>query len=131
MSVSNLKKQRLSGYMFAALAIVLAAGGILSVSSGHTGRGILSLVASVFLGYLSWRQLQPGQPEKTVTATERTGRAITLAASQAFWLLVSLMVLQSVFQFIPDDIITSVYVLTGLGTYGAYWAYFRWRKLPA
>lgn len=127
MALSQLQKQRMTGYLFVVLVIVLIGSSILAFTRGDTGQTAFHLPLIVFLGYLGWRQLQPGTSMKRVTADERTHQTIQQSSAQAFWILVTIMIIQMIFQILPDRFITSGYILIGMIALGSFWVYYRWR----
>lgn len=131
MALSQQQKQRMTGYLFVVLAIVLAGNSILAFTHGYAGQAVFSLPLTVFLGYLAWRQLQSRTSTKRVTADERTIQTVQQASAQAFWILLVIMMIQTSFQIIPEGFITSGYILIGMITLGLFWGYYRWRGLSA
>ncbi len=112
--------------MFAVLAVFMGGVSIIELAN-EDPTAIFTFLMVVFLGYLSWKQLQPGTTDPVPTADERTRKTVQLAGNQAFWALVLVMMLQSSFDFIPNDFVTSSYLLIGMAIYGVFWAYYRHR----
>lgn len=121
------QQQRWTGYLFAVLTIILIGSSIFAFSQGSVGQAAFHLPVIGFLGYLAWRQLQPGIARKKVTADERTRQIVQQATAQAFWILIIVMLFQNAFQFVPEGLVTSVYMLVGMGVLGLFWGYYRWR----
>lgn len=129
MTRNQQRTQRVKGYLFAVLALLMVGVSIVAFWQRSTLNGILPLVMVVFFGYLSWKQLQPDRDEPLPTADERTRQTIQSAGYQAFLVLMIVMVLQSMFHAIPAQFLTSGYLLLGAVIYGSFWAYYRWRGL--
>jgi hypothetical protein len=130
MELNPQQKQQLTGYLFVVLALFLLADSIFEIIRDQTSSAGITLLLAVFLGYLAVRQLQPGKQEKTMTADERTRRTVRYASSQAFWLLYLVTIAQTIFTFIPQDLLTSTYQITGMVALAVYWAYYRWQGVP-
>lgn len=126
MALNQQQKQRATGYMFAILAIVIGVVSIVAFVNEGLVSAIFPLILVAFLGFLSWRQLQPGTDESIPTADERTRQTVILAGNQALWILVIAMMVQLLFDFIPDNFVTSIYLLIGMAAFGVFWAYYRW-----
>lgn len=127
MALNQYQKQRATGYMFAVLAVFMGVVSIIAFANKNPISAIFPLLTVVFLGYLSWWQLQPGTGEPVPTADERTHQTVQLAGNQALWVLVMVMMVQLSFDFIPEGFVTSSYLLIGMPVYGIFWAYYRWR----
>lgn len=130
MALTQHQRQRATGFMFAVLAVVMIGVSVVRFSGGNTPASLFTLSISGFLGYLSWRQLQPGRSEPLPTADERTQQIVQLAGNQALWILTTVMFLQLAFDVIPDDLVTSSYILVGMIAFGIFRVYYR-RRGPA
>lgn len=130
MALNQQQKQRATGYMFAILAIGIAGASIIGFAGGDRADIVLAFPVVAFLSYLSWKQLQPTSTGTIPTADERTGQIVRNAGNQTFWMLVIIMLAQQAFGFIPDNLLTSGYLLIAMLIFGIYWAYYRWRGLP-
>lgn len=120
MALNQQQKQRATGYMFGILAIFMSVVSIVAFANEGPVSAIFPIILVVFLGFLSWRQLQPGTDESVPTADERTHQTVILAGNQALWILVIVMMVQLSFDFIPTDFVTSSYLLVGMAAYGVF-----------
>lgn len=121
--MTNLRQQRAKGLLFTALALALVVSAVLNVRQGATGTAGLKLPLAVYLGYLAWRQLQPGAAVPVPTADERTQREVRVASSNAFYLLLMFMLGESMIEVIPAALETHVYLFVGSVFLGLAWGY--------
>lgn len=124
--MSEQQYQRTTGVLFGGLAIALFVSAVLDYQQHGLGAAGIKLVATAFLGYLSWRQFQPGQETTVPTTDERTRAAAQEAAATAFGLLVMVMVGESYFEVIPPGTETTVYMLLATIFLAIGWG---WQKL--
>lgn len=127
MSMTHGRQHRLGGYMFGALSLVLLASAVAAAVRGVAAQAVAGVLLSGFLGYLAWGQFREDRQPLTAPAEDRPNRRIERAAAESFWLLVSVIVLQSVFGFLPREFVSQAYVLAGLAVFGLFLAYFSWR----
>lgn len=121
--MTNVQRQRATGVLFVVLAILIAVSAVLNFQQGAAGTAGAKIIATGFLGYLAWRQLQPRQDMTIPTSDERTIGEAQTAASTAFWLLICLLLAESYLGQIPSNLETSVYLIAGMIFLALAWGY--------
>lgn len=90
-------------------------------------RVIFGAVMIPFFGYLAWRVIQPGRKRKRASADERTMCLSYTAASDGFWFLLAVLLIQNAWVILPGEFVVSVALLIGTAGMGLSFFYRRWR----
>jgi hypothetical protein len=121
--MTTLQRQQATGVLFAALGLVVAGAAVYNSLDGAYWFAGPQIAVAGFIGYLAWRQLQPNREITVPTSDERTQREARRAASTAFWLLMTVLLIDSSFDIVPPDLQTPVYILVATGLLGLSWGY--------
>ncbi|NLV10536.1 hypothetical protein GOC74_11425 [Halomicrobium mukohataei] len=107
-------------YILAGLALVLLMSGGYTVYQSQTMEGIVRIGVGMFVAFLSVSY------SNSTPQSESDEPATDIAAAQAFWLLITLVVLQSIFQLVPTDIAMTVLGVVGVGLFAAIWIFYQY-----
>lgn len=124
---SNIAQQKRSGYVLLTGAVATLIGGVLAFQyyDVPTVSYVGLLVPVVILGTFGVRAVSAGNSERAI-GDERTQKLHGRVSINAFWWLVSILFIDSVFGVYPTEGTGLLYAATGLTVYVVYYGYYRY-----
>lgn len=85
------------------------------------------LVPAGILVFFGYRAVSAGHERKAL-GDERTQKLYGKVGINSFWILMSVIIVDTTFSIFPEDSAPSIYIWIGLICYGLYFVYYRYME---
>jgi hypothetical protein len=123
----NIERQRRAGYALLAGAALVGIGSIVAMQ--YYGFPLVSylgiLVPVSILSFFGYRAVTASN-ERVALQDERTKQLYERVGFNAFWLLISAITIDEVFNLSPDELAGSIYVATGVILHLVFTLYYKY-----
>ncbi|ELZ11092.1 hypothetical protein C479_07283 [Halovivax asiaticus JCM 14624] len=123
----NIKRQTQMGYLMLAGAVLILLGtaGALWYTDASPISYLGALVPFGILTFFGYRAISAGRDRRAL-GDERTEKLYGKVGLNAFWILLSVIVVDMGFSVLPSEHASTIYVWVGLFAYGSYFVYYRY-----
>lgn len=117
-------EEKIKAVMFLGLAIVMAGVSLYAGLTIGPIQGMFAVPVIVFLLYLGWVEYSAWTDDRRI-ADERSQWISERSASNAFWFLLGLIVIQNGFHVVPEQFTAPTYLIVGSAVVLIYQVYYR------
>jgi len=123
----QIRKQRQTGYLLFAIAgaVVLLLAALVLFYDYPPVFVLGALLPGAILVFWGYRNVTAARND-TVVIDERTSEIYDKAGHSAFWILMTVIIVDRAVAFIPSEGTGLIYSLAGVASFAVFYAYYRW-----